>query len=475
MTAAGAVVDTNAIPIDLTSGDKRFPSVGSNGTDYYVAWSVASKELRGARVLANGTMPSAPATFATGVFGGVDNPAVAFNGTSYLVAWGEADDIMATRVSPATGALLDTTRIAVAANSSIGEYRPAAASNGTDWLVAWDSGRDIRAARVAADGTVKDPNGITIDAGSDLQIGVAVAWAGSSYWVTWSAPNNIIAAKRVAADGTVMDATAVPIASGAYYLPSGPLVDVAAAGGDRALFLYPLYELARNGTSRAYDGSFRRRPAPEAPGAAAAGRAAVALRAGAARGGRPELVAQRAEGARAATPARAERMRRAVQRQAESGAGGRGGRRGGERWFDGRRIRRRRARRFGRCGWWRGRRQHGDRRQRRRGRGCGSRRGWKRRQGWLRLLPRAGIVIPNRVCLHPPRPLAPPAGHGEAVEAGADHRDRANLIEHRFHPARRFAPDDSRALPGARCRAGRTFETCARISRSMSSQQAWPC
>jgi hypothetical protein len=252
VTAAGAVVDTNAIPLDLTSGDKRFPSVGSNGTDYYVAWSVASKELRGARLLANGTMPSAPTTFATGVFGGVDNPAVAFNGTNYLVAWGEADDIMATRVSPATGALLDTTRIAVAANSSIGEYHPAAASNGTDWLVAWDSRLDIRAARVAADGTVKDPNGITIDTGSDLQIGVAVTWAGSYYWVTWSAPNNIIAAKRVAADGTVMDATAVPIASGANYIASGPLVDVAAAGGDRALFLYPLYELARNGTSRAY-------------------------------------------------------------------------------------------------------------------------------------------------------------------------------------------------------------------------------
>ncbi|HXU00207.1 MAG TPA: hypothetical protein VN903_04410 [Polyangia bacterium] len=251
VTAAGAVVDTNAIPIDLTAGDKRFPSVASNGTDYYVAWSLASKEIRGARVLANGTMPSAPTTFATGVLE-IDNPAVAFNGTNYLVAWGEGGDIMASRVNPATGALLDTTRIKVAADSSIVEYRPAVASNGTDWLVVWDARRDIRAARVAADGTVKDPNGITIDAGSDLQIGVEVAWAGNFYWVTWSAPNNIIPAKRVAADGTVMDATGIPIVSGTYYLVSGPLVDVASAGGDRALFLYPRYELTRNSNSRAF-------------------------------------------------------------------------------------------------------------------------------------------------------------------------------------------------------------------------------
>ncbi len=283
VSAAGAVVDTNAIPIDLGAGIKRFPAVGSNGTDYYVAWTVDSNAIRGARVLANGTMPSAPTTFASAVFGGTDNPAIAFNGTSYLVAWSQDANIMATRVNPATGALLDTPPIAVAGNQSTAEYKPAVASNGTDWLVAWESNRDIRAARVGADGTVKDPNGITIDsATSEAQGGVSVAWAGSTYWVAWSAPRQIIAAKRVSALGAVIDATGVPITGGAYYLVSGPVVDVAAAGGDRALFLYPLYELTRNATSRAYG---RIVPSPSGAGGAGGSGGSTGTGGAAGRGG----------------------------------------------------------------------------------------------------------------------------------------------------------------------------------------------
>jgi hypothetical protein len=282
VSAAGAVVDTNAIPIDLGAGMKRFPAVGSNGTDYYVAWTVDSNEIRGARVLANGTMPSAPTTFATTFFGGTDNPAIAFNGTSYLVAWCQEGDIMAARVNPATGALLDTPRIAVAANLSAAQRRPAVASDGTDWLVVWDSNRDIRAARVAADGTVKDPNGITIDSASDLQSGASVAWAGSHYWVAWSGLANVIPAKRVSALGAVIDATGIPIAGGIYYSSAGPMVDVASAGAGRALFLYPRFEFAQGGASRAYG---RVVPSPSGSGGVGGSGGATGAGGGGGRGG----------------------------------------------------------------------------------------------------------------------------------------------------------------------------------------------
>jgi hypothetical protein len=280
VTAAGAVVDTNAIPIDVSAGEKRFPAVDSNGKDYYVAWSVGTAAIRGARVLADGTMPSAPTTLTSAALSGIDNPGVAFNGMNYLVVWAQSDRVLGARVNPATGAALDS--IAIGGSSSVGAYRPAVASNGTEWLVAWDSNRDIRAARVGADGVVKDLNGITIDSGSDTQLGVSVAWTGSSYWVSWSAPANVIAAKRVTPDGAVVDAAGVPIAGGIYYSAAAPMVDVAAGGGDRALFVYERYELARGAAERAYA---RVVPAPVASGGNGGKGGSAAAGGGAGKGG----------------------------------------------------------------------------------------------------------------------------------------------------------------------------------------------
>ncbi len=125
-------------------------------------------------------------------------PDVAWNGENWLVIWtGQVglqccanEDRYAARVSP-DGVVLDETPIAIARYPEAEALWPAAVgSDGTNWLVVWmtrgtSTSFRVNATRVAPDGTVLDPGGVEIAAGSSPG-DFDVAFAGGEYFVTWS-------------------------------------------------------------------------------------------------------------------------------------------------------------------------------------------------------------------------------------------------------------------------------------------------
>jgi len=85
----------------------------------------------------------------------------------------------------------------------------AAADNGSVTLFVWHDSRhgdgDVYGARVKHDGTVLDPNGIEIAAGSGQQAEPAVSWDGSNWLVAWS-DNGAVQVGRVSPAGAILDA-----------------------------------------------------------------------------------------------------------------------------------------------------------------------------------------------------------------------------------------------------------------------------
>jgi hypothetical protein len=230
VTSAG-VVDPTDIAVSTAADDQEAPSVASNGTDYFVSWrdyrnwATTSYDIYGARVASDGTVLDPTGIAVSTAASWQEYPSVASNGTDYFVAWEDqrnvaatGDDIYGARVRASDGLLLDGPPdtggipISTAANS---QGSSSVASNGTDYFVAWTdkrsgTGYDIYGTRVASDGTVLDPAGIAVSTAANDQYGPSVASNGTDYFIAWSDDRNgtysdIYGARVRASDGALLD------------------------------------------------------------------------------------------------------------------------------------------------------------------------------------------------------------------------------------------------------------------------------
>ncbi len=188
MTAAGEVLDPEGIPIATTSSREARPVVTFDGTHYLVAWHLDTGGIRAARVSpAGAVLDPSPLNISPDGW----NAAVTNGGGSSLVVWNNSG-IIARRVGT-DGTLLDPEAVTISSTAHP-EAEPAIVFNGTNHLVVWDDDRsdawgDIFAARISPAGAVLDPSGVAIAANSS-QSGLAqreptVAANGTSFFVVW--------------------------------------------------------------------------------------------------------------------------------------------------------------------------------------------------------------------------------------------------------------------------------------------------
>jgi hypothetical protein len=247
--AGGTLLDPAGITIVEHDSALVFnsPAIASNGDNFLIAWSdeidISSDDIKGARLDgATGTV-LAPGVFS--VCADLEDqyyPAVASDGTDYLVAWVDdrnetvSDyDIYATRVEGNSGTVLDGDGFVVCEAIDY-QYDPSVASNGTHYLVAWEderdeavNERDVYAARIeGASGTVVDPGGFVVAAGTAEESGAGVASDGADFFVVWgetldSFYGDILGTRILAADATLLDDPPIELVGTSYIgaTPSG--------------------------------------------------------------------------------------------------------------------------------------------------------------------------------------------------------------------------------------------------------------
>jgi hypothetical protein len=241
----GTVLDPTPtdIAVSTAANTQQYPSVASNGTDYFVVWEdlrngSTNRDIYGARVRASdGYLHDGPPDT-----GGIavstaandqEDPSVASNGTDYFVAWEDYRsgspwaDIYGTRVDSG-GTVLDPAGIVFPAVFG-NDPRPSVASNGTTYLVVSNSGMGIQGARVTPAGVILDPAGIAVSTQlTGNPSNPSAASNGTDYFVAWhdwrSFIDNDIYGARVASNGTVLDPTptdiAVSTAASSQFSPS---------------------------------------------------------------------------------------------------------------------------------------------------------------------------------------------------------------------------------------------------------------
>ena len=211
VTRGGAVLDTSGINITPTWDRQGYPSVASDGANYFVVYEEGD-DIYGTRVTSDGVVID---TLGFQV-GAAPNrqcyPGVAFNGPNFLVAWedyrhGAISDIYGARVTPG-GVVLDTTGIAITTAISFQQF-PSVASEGLNFLVLWDDCRndafgDIYGARISPGGVVLEPQGIAVSTWPSAQGGSVAAFGRDYYLIVWGAESNAFCA-RMLPNGSVLD------------------------------------------------------------------------------------------------------------------------------------------------------------------------------------------------------------------------------------------------------------------------------
>jgi hypothetical protein len=198
----GVVLDPDGIDLGTASGDRAFPAVGSNGTDWLLTWAdhrSGDWEVYGTRVGgADGQVMDPGGILISSTTTMWGTTAVASDGQGFLVAWNDDRDtgsglaIFAARLS-ATGTVLDPSGLQVSGWESYsllptGGYLsgPTAASNGDDYLVAWGQyDGDLFASRITSTGDVLDPGGFTVCGADGAQLSPRADSDGNDYLVTW--------------------------------------------------------------------------------------------------------------------------------------------------------------------------------------------------------------------------------------------------------------------------------------------------
>jgi hypothetical protein len=225
----GLVIDS---PANLLVPGGRSVALGSNGSDYYLAWNVDN--LYGSRIRSSdGTLIDSPATQLAPGYGG---PRVSSTGGDYFVAWHKDNFIKGRRVSGADGSLIDPDVITFSEMEEPPYLRtPRVAGKGGYYFVTWEestyeystSWTTIFGTRVrAADGSILDAPGLLMSSRKNEQVYPSVASNGSSFFVVWGEEDlvdprrwylTVVGARIDASDGTILDPTGITIAESVEY------------------------------------------------------------------------------------------------------------------------------------------------------------------------------------------------------------------------------------------------------------------
>jgi hypothetical protein len=212
----GAVLDSTPLVINrpLNQGHPvgwMHAAVAFDGTNYLVTWHGYYQvddqvdlinKVWGSRIRTDGTFVE-PAPFA--IAPGGDKVRVAYADGHYLVAWMRDQNVEAARVSAATGQVLDTPPISLAASGG-STPAPAVAARRDEFLVTWIGGdKALRAQRLrASDGARLNPEGISVAPSASGY--PEVTFDGLDYRIAWqdsSAGVRRLLSRRVSSQGVV--------------------------------------------------------------------------------------------------------------------------------------------------------------------------------------------------------------------------------------------------------------------------------
>ncbi len=228
MNPQGVLLDTEGIAIKSVSEFQQFPSVASDGWDYFVVWQDYRYDtlwwfkthIYGSRVSHSGAIIDSSAIEIADVFSLHSQPQVAFDGTNYLVIWWKhfgVPGIYGARVSTA-GIVLDTSPFFISAGSS-----PALSFDGTNYLVVWEkaigypASHDIFCTRVTQAGVILDTSGIAVCSDTSSQRYPTVSFDGVNYLIAWedlrNGPFPDIYGARVSPSGLVLDTLGIPVST----------------------------------------------------------------------------------------------------------------------------------------------------------------------------------------------------------------------------------------------------------------------
>jgi hypothetical protein len=283
LAQTGTTVSDEYPVADPVAGAARFDqsgsAVASNGDGYLVAWTTWRNtrigrvgDLRVSRVSARGTPADQFGVVLTNNTSGASSPKIAWNGGVYLVVWQHnieepnphccspslMPDVYGARVA-ADGTVLDPGGFPIAAGTGSAQDTPAVAALGDGFVVAFRDTRPerpgIRAARVSSGGSVVDPEGIDVSVGfsGTEHPGVAAnGGVGLVSWVDRRTGNADIRAKRLGADGVLVDQSSFPLTA----TPADERTPVVAAnGGDFLVAWDPGAETAPVRAARVSGGS----------------------------------------------------------------------------------------------------------------------------------------------------------------------------------------------------------------------------
>jgi hypothetical protein len=228
VTGTGEVLDPEGIVLTDQDGADIYTDVTWSGTIYLVTWRHTPPRrpgsLRGVRLSVDGALLDSPpnvimttigyqadVTWAQGAFLGVFEQGY--------------ENVRAARISE-EGKVLPPSPIVVSMASNY-QQLPAVAWNGTEFLVVWEDNRGaqpfspfpsgIVGARVSAAGEILDGSGFPISRSTGYTFAPAVAWGGTSFFVTWvdgrllQGPD--VFGARVSSSGEVLDPEDIPIAT----------------------------------------------------------------------------------------------------------------------------------------------------------------------------------------------------------------------------------------------------------------------
>jgi len=229
LTVPAAVVDGAAYPAVLDPivspefavddpvyviGRGARPKVAAGGGQFLVVWQEnrgTDIDVYGARVSSAGTLLDKTGFAISTATGHQSEPRVAFDGTNFLVVWNDAraaSSVYGARVK-SDGTVLDPSGVVLAAGSgTVSKSVSDIAFDGTNYILALNQSTDVYAARVAKDLTILDPNGFVVASAANYQQNAAVAFDGTNYLFAFQDSrdtNAKLRGARVSPAGAVLD------------------------------------------------------------------------------------------------------------------------------------------------------------------------------------------------------------------------------------------------------------------------------
>jgi hypothetical protein len=228
VTEAG-VQETSGFVVSAATSSQLTPTVASNGTDYFVAWSdnrngVQREDIYGARVTGAGTTTDTSGISICTAVRQQRRPSAASDGTSYFVVWSDervlqTSHVYGARIDSSTGSVQESQGFLIQSDS-IG-HDAVAAFDGSNYLVAWQNGTaldHVRATLVSPSGVVDAGGPFNVSLGANVQNSTALAFDGvDSYLIAWrdyrGADSDIYATRYRLTTREVQDTSGIAIAT----------------------------------------------------------------------------------------------------------------------------------------------------------------------------------------------------------------------------------------------------------------------